>query len=84
MKRRCGWVREGRESEPRVVWARRRIATKECPRSYITAASVGWIEEFHAWKRLGYPDALSLTARQAEAMLLLEQELSEEVRRGQD
>jgi hypothetical protein len=84
VKRRCGWLREGRESEPRVVWARRRIATKECPRSYISAASVEWIEEFHSWKRLGYPDALSLTARQAEAMLLLEQELSEEVRRGQD
>jgi hypothetical protein len=45
---------------------------------------VGWLEEFHAWRRLGYPEAQRLTARQAEAMLLLERELSEEVRRGHD
>lgn len=83
-KRRCGWLRPGQESEPRVVWARKRVSTTECPRSFITAESVGWLEEFHAWKRLGHPDVLSVQARQAEAMLLLERELSEEVRRGDD
>jgi hypothetical protein len=67
-----------------VVWARRRVSTRECPRSFITGESVGWLEEFHAWRRLGYPDARSLTARQAEALLLLEDELSQEVRRGHD
>ena len=81
-KRRCGWLGRGRESAPKAVWARRTASTKECPRSYITAESVGWLEAFHAWRRLGYPDAERLTARQAEAMLVLERELTEEVKRG--
>jgi hypothetical protein len=64
------------------VWARKTASTKECPRSYITAESVEWLEAFHVRRRLGYPDAERLTARQAEAMLALERELSEEVQRG--
>jgi len=36
-----GWA--GRESAPKAGgWARKTASTKECPRSYITAESVGW------------------------------------------
>ncbi len=82
-KRRCGWLGRKEAAPPRVVWARGGVGTTECPRSFISADSVGWLEEFVVWKRLGRPDLLGLGAREAEAMLLLDRELSEEVRRGQ-
>ncbi len=66
-----------------MVWARAGVGTTECPRSYVTAASAGWLERFVVWKRLGRPDPLEMEAREAEAMLLLDGELSEEVKRGQ-
>jgi hypothetical protein len=59
------------------------VATSECPKSFITAESVAWLEEFQVWKRFGYPHVGEMTARQVEAMLVLEAEL-EEVTRGQE
>jgi hypothetical protein len=82
--RRCGWLRQGEETEPKLVWARHKVSTMECPRSYITANSVEWLERFVVRKRLGRPEIWELGAREAEAMLLLEQELAEEVSRGHD
>jgi hypothetical protein len=49
-----------------------------CPRSLITGESAAWVEEFYAWKRLGWPDPLRLGAREAEAMLVLDREWAEE------
>jgi hypothetical protein len=63
------------------VWARGRVAVTECPKSYISARSLAWLEMFAAFKALGYPDAQALEARDAEAMMLLERELVE-VRNG--
>ena len=67
-----------------MVWARGRVSTSECPKSFVTAESVGWLEEFQAWKRFGYANVAEMTARQVEAMLVLEAELGEEVKRGQE
>ncbi len=66
-----------------MVWARAGVATETCPKSYISGESRAWLEEFQAWKRLGYPDARTLSARDALAMQILEQELVNEVKRGQ-
>ncbi len=63
---------------------RGRVSTTECPRSLITGESVAWLEQFHAWKRLGFPDARRLTAREGHAMLILEQEYGVEVSGGED
>lgn len=71
-------------AERRIVWARGNVATEECPKSYITGESLAWVEEFQVWKRLGYPRVEEMTARQVEAMLVLEAELAEEVKRGQE
>jgi hypothetical protein len=60
------------------------VATSECPKSLVTAESAAWLEEFQVWKRLGYPDVTEMTARQVEAMLVLEAELVEEMKRGQE
>lgn len=80
-RRRCGRV--GAAGEPRVVWARKTVSTTMCPRSVITGESAAWVEEFHAWKRFGWPDPRTLEAREAEAMLVLEREwMAEETSRG--
>jgi hypothetical protein len=50
------------------------VAAETCPRSFITAASLAWVEQFLVWKRLGYMDTHELGARDAEAFLILEQE----------
>lgn len=78
MQRRCGWVAEAQATPSRVVWARAGVAVSQCPKSLLTAESLGWIEEFHAWKRLGWPGPERLGARQAEAFMVLEQELAAE------
>jgi hypothetical protein len=57
-----------------VVWARKGVATETCPKSYISAESLGWLERFFAWKRLGHIGDGALNARDAEALLILEKE----------
>jgi hypothetical protein len=82
-KRRCGWAETTSETAPAVVWARGGVAAKVCPKSYISGESLAWLEGFEAWKRLGHGDPWTLPARQVHAMMLLEQEYSVEVKRGE-
>ena len=70
------------ETAPHVVWTRRHVATDVCPQSFITAQSLGWIEEFLVWKRLGLNLTFDLGARQAEAFIILEEQLSLEKQNG--
>jgi hypothetical protein len=58
------------------------VATDVCPKSFITAQSLGWIEEFLVWKRLGLSVSFDLEARQAEAFIILEEQLSLERQSG--
>ncbi len=60
-----------------VVWARKRVSTSVCPKSFITAESAAWLEAYYAWKQLGGRVLDGLGAREAEAFLILEQELAE-------
>ena len=82
IKRRCGWLPAALETPRKLVWARKRVSTDECPTSTISAQSLAWIEQFYVWKRLGvnYPGELS--AREIEAFLILEQEAQAEVSHG--
>jgi hypothetical protein len=57
-----------------VVWARKEAGSEECPRSFITAQSVAWVERFLVWKRLGFREEERMTARDVEAFLILERE----------
>jgi len=77
-KRRCGWVPAALTTPPRVVWRRRHVSTDVCPKSLITAQSITWIEAFYAWKRLRFSLSFDLNAREAEAFLILEEELLSE------
>lgn len=76
--RRCGWIETKADTPRRPVWVRGRCAIDECPRSYITARSVAWLEAFYAWRLTGRTVLDDLAARTADAFLLLEGELREE------
>jgi hypothetical protein len=77
-KRRCAWHAVGQAGEPRVVWARRGVASEECPRPRISAQSHAWIELYATWKRTGRGDVMGLEARDADALALLEAEWERE------
>ncbi len=84
MRRRCGWLPRAMATAPRVIWARGRVSTVVCPKSLISGASLAWLEAFYAWKRLGGPAAEEMSARQAQAFLLLERELEAEASHDQE
>ena len=69
-------------AQTRVVWARGPVATDICPKSLITAQSIGWIEEFLVWKRLGLVLDADAHVRQVEAFLILEEQLLTERQRA--
>lgn len=79
MKRRCGWIPAALETPPRVVWARKEVATDTCPKSLITGQSVTWMEEFLVWRRLGQALPDTADARTVEAFLILQEETTREI-----
>jgi len=68
-----------------VVWARGGAAAEECPTSLVTPVSIEFVESFFAWKTMGLIKltAGELTAREAEAFVVLERELRMEQTNGQ-
>ena len=54
-----------------------------CPKSYVTAESLAWLEEFLTRRRLSAMEFARLNARQVDAFLILEDELAKELRDGQ-
>jgi hypothetical protein len=76
--RRCGWLADG-PGPPRVIWARKNVATDTCPVSYITAESIALVQEFQAWKLIGCADVYSLPARTVDGFWILENELRVEI-----
>lgn len=81
VKRRCGFLPEERRGEPATVWVRGRVSTDECPKSLITPESMQLLEAFHAWK-LGGGALWDRPAKEAEALLTLENEWREEMQHG--
>jgi hypothetical protein len=54
-----------------------------CPKSYITSESWSMMEEFFLRRRLGALDLKRMSARQADAFVILEDALAAEIRDGQ-
>jgi len=59
------------------------VSTTECPKSYITGESAAWLEEFQAWRALGRPGLREMGAREAQALMILENEWASEANRGE-
>ncbi len=60
------------------MWARKNVALRTCPKSFITAESEALVEEFFARRRLGAANLAELSARQVEAFVILEKALDGE------
>ena len=63
-----------------MVWAKGRVGTEECPRSFVTTASIEFLEKFSFRRTVDLGEA---TAREAEAFAILERELRMEQTNGQ-
>lgn len=77
------WLASGKELKGPPIWARGHVVLAVCPKSYITAESIGWVEEFLVRRRLSATNFAELSARQVDAFLVLENELAKELRDGQ-
>jgi hypothetical protein len=53
------------------------VSLDSCPKSYITAESEGFLEDFLVRRRLGGPPTAELSARQVDAFVILENTLRE-------
>ncbi|HEX4163881.1 MAG TPA: hypothetical protein VHZ55_00270 [Bryobacteraceae bacterium] len=71
--RNCAWEKD-LQCNKKAVWARGRLIATQCPKSVITAQSLRFLELFQVWKGSGGGCDLSMDAKSAEAILILEQE----------
>jgi hypothetical protein len=69
----------GEDANSPLVWVRRGVALRTCPKSYITGESQTFVEEFFVRRRLGAGGIESLSARQVEAFVILEKALAREI-----
>jgi hypothetical protein len=60
------------------VWARKGVSLQTCPKSYVTGESLALVEEFLVRRRLRGNEFSGLSARQAEAFVILERALATE------
>ncbi len=65
-----------------MIWVHGRTGVDECPKSFVTAASVELVEKFLAWKASGAGGWGELSARCADAFQVLEEEWRNEVANG--
>lgn len=83
-RRRCGWLRRPGDAPEKVIWARGGAVAPECPRSFITAESLAWIERYQAGRVFGFGDVLGLPARTVDAFCVLQLELAREKKHGEE
>jgi hypothetical protein len=77
-QRNCPWLPPVTDGKPRIVWARRDVIARSCPKGSIRAESLRWLEEFGVWKAGAGRGLERLPARTADAFFVLEQELRAE------
>jgi hypothetical protein len=78
--RHCGWLGLGESTK--LIWARRTVSLFTCPKSYITGESLALLDDFFSQRRLGRSDVEYMTARHADAFLVLEDAMAMEMTDG--
>ena len=73
----------GEDASGPLVWARRDVALRTCPKPYIKGDSQTLVEEFFVRRRLRGTDFAELSARQVEAFVILERTFAAEIDYGQ-
>lgn len=66
------------------MWARKGTSSTVCPKSMITGQSMAWLEQFFLWQRLPRAYSRELSAREVDAFLILEDELSAEMKNARE
>jgi hypothetical protein len=84
LKRRCGWLPAAQQEPAKLVWSRRKVVVDECPKSFITAQSLTWLEEFYIMRQFWQLHLYELSARQVDAFLILENERMSEAHHGRE
>ena len=74
MRRRCGFLPADKRGPKKLVWARGRVSSEECPKSLVTPASIELLEQFFGWKFAGGGTLNELRAKEGDAFLILEAE----------
>jgi predicted Ser/Thr protein kinase len=82
VRRRCGFLPAEARGAPRLVWARKRAQSEECPKSFVTGESLSLVEEFFVRRRLGVEAGMETPARKLDAFLILREELDREEKDG--
>lgn len=72
MKRRCGFISEEERGVSQLVWLRGDLAIDECPKSYITPQSLYYLDLFSCKQMLAERSRDDLSAKEAEAFMILE------------
>lgn len=47
-----------------------------CPKSFVTAQSLAWLDEYGAWRRNPHADYASMEAKKLDAFFLIEEEIA--------
>jgi hypothetical protein len=76
--RRCGFLIPQEPDARTPVWIRKDLVLFECPKSYVSAKSLGYLESYAVWKRHGGSYASERDARETDAFVVLAKELEEE------
>ena len=82
-KRRCGFIAPELRGPKKVVWGHGGTATDECPKSLISPESLEFVEKFLVWKFSGGGGFGEITAREADAFMMLEEEWRRESKNGE-
>lgn len=82
-KRRCGFLPEDERGPAKLVWIRGEATAEECPKSAVLPESIERVERFFARKHFGVRASVEISARDADAFLVLEQEWQKEQADGQ-
>ena len=73
-RRQCKW-KAASSGPQRIVWAKGDRVSYECPKGAITGDSIAWLELFATWRLTGKGMLDELSARDADALALLDLEL---------
>jgi hypothetical protein len=80
MKRHCGFLRPVDLLPSGPVWAQGDLHLDECPKPYMTAESLGMLENYLVWKRFGGQPVEMRSAKEVDGFLVLDAEIAAEER----
>ena len=81
-RRRCGFLPEAERDPRKLVWVHGGTGAHECPKSLVTPASAEFVEKYFVWRTAGAMGWAELSAREADAFQMFDEEWRSEVANG--